>query len=343
MRWLLCALVAMAALGGGLAQADSGPMAARVNGVEISDWRLQRYFGEFLQERGRNPAAIRSPTLYRQLREEALQQLIDRELLWQEAQRRGIRIEDEPLQAAFDERRQAFGSQEQFSSRLADAGFDPLSYRQYLRQELAAQRMFEVLSQSAAPADEEVRQFLEEHREQLRRPETLRARHILLPAAGAEEERRARVLAGRLRAGEAFAGLARRYSRDASAGAGGDLGYFPRGTMVPEFEAVAFAATPGEPAGPVYSRYGWHLILVEERQPAQMPDEAQALSVVRAWLQRQRSSQAGQAGLQRLRAQARIDLAGRGGIPESGESPGQAGQASPPEPGNVATLAGERF
>lgn len=333
--WLgLLVLVAVFA-----AQADE-PLAARVNGVGISDWRLQRYFEEYLATQGRSLGAIRSPTLYGRLRDEALEQLIDRELLWQEAGRRGLVIDEANLDAAVEERRRGFGGAENFSRRLGDAGFDEASYREYLRHELAAQRMYAELSRAEAPSEADVRDFYVARREQLSRPETLRARHILLPAESAEDERRARNLAARLRAGADFEGLARQLSRDASAGAGGDLGYFPRGAMVPEFERVAFASAPGELAGPVHSRYGWHLIRVEAHRPAQEPDEHQALTLVRTWLERQRAREAGQAGLRHLREQARIERAGRGGFPASGEALGQTSGASPPELGKFADSAG---
>ena len=325
-----------------LATAD-GPAVARVNGVEISDWRLQRYFDEFLQQQGRDPAAIRSPTLYARLRDEALQQLIDRELLWQEAQRRGRVLDEAGLDAALDERRHGFGSPEAFARRLEDAGFDAAGYRQYLRQELSAQRLYAELAQAPPPSEAAVRALYQQQRGRLGRPERLRARHILLAAGNAEDERRARALAARLRGGEDFAVLARRYSRDASAGAGGDLGYFPRGAMLPEFETVAFAAPVGDVAGPVRSRYGWHLIRVDEHQAAQAPDEARALPLLRAWLQRRQQHEAARAGLQRLREGARIEYAGRGPFPTSGEHRGQAPGASPPELGNAAEVVGARL
>lgn len=328
---LLALLAALAA------QADE-PLAARVNGVGISDWRLQRYFEEYLATQGRSLGAIRSPTLYGRLRDEALEQLIDRELLWQEAGRRGLLIEEATLDAAVEERRLGFGGAENFSRRLGDAGFDEASYREYLRHELAAQRMYAELSTAEPPSEADVRAFYEARREQLRRPETLRARHILLPAEGAEDERRARNLAMQLRTGADFEALARRFSRDSSAGAGGDLGYFPRGAMVPEFEQVAFASAPGELAGPVHSRYGWHLIRVEEHRAAREPDEKQALAAVRTWLERQRTREAGQLGLRHLREQARIERAERGRFPASGEVLGQASGASPPELGKVAGM-----
>jgi len=77
----------------------------------------------------------------------------------------------------------------------------------------------------------------------------------------------ARELAERARAGEDFEELARDYSDDpGSAQKGGDLGYFPRGRMVREFEEVAFGMKPGDVSDPVLTRFGWHVIKVEDRR-----------------------------------------------------------------------------
>ena len=62
---------------------------ARVNGEEISEFRLERFFAEYLEDQGRAVASIRSPRAYKQLRQAALDALIDKELLWQESHKRG--------------------------------------------------------------------------------------------------------------------------------------------------------------------------------------------------------------------------------------------------------------
>lgn len=78
---LLCLLLVMA----GPSWADVP--AARVNGVEIGLTRLERYFSEYLDAQGRAVTSIRNPGLYKRLRDQALDELIDKELLWQEARR----------------------------------------------------------------------------------------------------------------------------------------------------------------------------------------------------------------------------------------------------------------
>ncbi len=93
----------------------------------------------------------------------------------------------------------------------------------------------------------------------------------------AEEEalKLAREIKARLEAGEDFAQLAKEYSDDpGSADQGGDLGWFGRGVMVPEFEEAAFSLEPGEISDPVKTPFGYHIIQVLEKDPNRPRDEA---------------------------------------------------------------------
>jgi peptidyl-prolyl cis-trans isomerase SurA len=99
------------------------------------------------------------------------------------------------------------------------------------------------------------------------------ARHILLRPSGQLSQNSARAQLAdfkrRIERGEAdFASLAKQYSQDASASAGGDLGWESPGQFVPEFEAVMGKLSPGEIADPMVSRFGVHLIQVLERKQA---------------------------------------------------------------------------
>lgn len=140
-------------------QAEEGPAAAQVNGVAISQLRLERYFADYLQAQGRALTSIRNPSVYKRLREQALTDLIDKELLWQEAQRQGIRVSDSEVQAQVEQLRQALGNAKPFEQRLADAGFDRDSFADYIRHELAAQQVFSQASQVPEPSAADVRAF----------------------------------------------------------------------------------------------------------------------------------------------------------------------------------------
>ena len=99
--------------------------------------------------------------------------------------------------------------------------------------------------------------------------EQVRARHILV-----DDEAAAQTVVERLEAGEDFAALATELSTDNSTKeAGGDLGFFPRGVMVPEFEATAFSLPVGETSPPIETQFGYHVIRVEEREAQrEIPD-----------------------------------------------------------------------
>ncbi|NBA96738.1 SurA N-terminal domain-containing protein [Pseudomonas sp. R5(2019)] len=136
-----------------------GPVAARVNGVEISQMRLEHYFADYLKAEGRAVTSIRSPSVYGRLRSAALDELVDKELLWQEALRQGVVIEDSVVAAEIADLRQAFGSPETFSRRLAEAGFDEQSFADYTRHEMAAQAVYAQLTRVEEPDVEQLKAF----------------------------------------------------------------------------------------------------------------------------------------------------------------------------------------
>ncbi|WP_137808165.1 peptidylprolyl isomerase [Pseudomonas sp. G(2018)] len=293
---------------------SNGQVAARVNGEEISQMRLERYFAEYLEDQGRAVASIRSPSAYKQLRQAALDALIDKELLWQEALKRGVVISDATVQSQVDQTRQAMGGAQVFAQRLEDAGFDEAAYIEYTRRDLAAQQVFSELTRVDAPDEQQVRAFFEEHRAEMNRPEEIQVRHILIKVPqGAEAST---VSAARLRLeairkktseGADFASVARSESEDASASQGGDLGYFPRGRMLPEFEAAAFALAPGAVSEPVRTEVGWHLIYLQNRMEAANVTEERGLDMVRVYLARQKQVKARLQVLAQLRSSNRIE------------------------------------
>lgn len=121
--------------------------------------------------------------------------------------------------------------------------------------------------------DEDIRRYYEENSEEFRREEQVRARHILLQVNDNRTEERAEAelaeIRERVTRGEDFAVLAGEISDDpGSKNRGGDLGFFGRGQMIPEFEEAAFGAEPGSIVGPIRTSFGYHLIQILEKQPA---------------------------------------------------------------------------
>lgn len=141
--------------------------AARVNGTDISNFRLERHFADYLKIQGRQVGAIRSPIAYKRLKREALQQLIDKELLWQEAGRRGVSVADEEVSASLTGLRAAFPNTQAFTRALEEAGFDEVTYRDYLRHELVASRVLDELTETTLPTEADVQAAYESLKLQL--------------------------------------------------------------------------------------------------------------------------------------------------------------------------------
>ena len=121
--------------------------------------------------------------------------------------------------------------------------------------------------------DADLRAHYEDNGEQFESAEQVQARHVLLRSTEgtSNDELRARLeqVRGRIAGGEDFAAVAREVSEDpGSAQRGGDLGFFGRGQMVPEFEQAAFGAEPGALVGPIETQFGLHLIEVTARRDA---------------------------------------------------------------------------
>jgi peptidyl-prolyl cis-trans isomerase D len=134
-----------------------------------------------------------------------------------------------------------------------------------------------------------VQQAYDDRKSEFDQPEQVRARHLLISAkspeggdpakAEAEARTKAAAAAARIQKGEPFEKVAAEVSDDpGSKASGGDLGFFPRGRMVPAFEKAAFELEPGKLSEPVQSPYGFHIIRVEEKRPAKVIpfDEAKA-------------------------------------------------------------------
>lgn len=92
-------------------------------------------------------------------------------------------------------------------------------------------------------------------------PSEVRASHLLVESQKMAEECRQEILAG-----ATFDEVAKRVSKCPSGSRGGDLGYFVRGQMVPQFDKAAFELPIGELSQPVQTQFGWHLITVTDRR-----------------------------------------------------------------------------
>jgi peptidyl-prolyl cis-trans isomerase C len=135
--------------------------------------------------------------------------------------------------------------------------------------------------------DTETKKFYDQQVGAFKPEEEVRARHILV-----ESKDKARELFQKILHGADFAGLAKEHSKDpGSKDQGGELGFFSRGQMVPQFEDAAFKLKPGEIGEPFETQFGWHIVKVDERRQRTAPAFEDVKDRVRASMIHQRAQQ----------------------------------------------------
>jgi peptidyl-prolyl cis-trans isomerase SurA len=214
------------------------------------------------------------------LRRQVLEQLIDDKLIVAEAQRQGLTVSDNEVNRAVEQQLaqkvQELGGEMQFREQLRKENTteDRLrdKYRKDIRLQMLGQRLLaKQFPPKTVPQAEAEAYFKANPKKFPKAPAEVRLQVIQItvtPDSAASAKGRAEVLAAkkRIEAGEKFAKVAADVSDDPnSARSGGDLGFFPQGTMEPAIDAASFSLKVGKLSDPVQTPYGWHILEVMER------------------------------------------------------------------------------
>ncbi len=210
----------------------------------------------------------------RELFDTVLENMIQERLLLARAEEDSIQVDRDVLEDAVRSRMRQVKSEHgdvEFANKLQAAGVAERDVREQLRQEFRKdflrREMYNQLSNSVEVSYGDVIAYREKHADDL--PKLLSISHVVIEAKPSEDQdvavkEQADALLARVRNGENFADLASEFSDDTgSAAQGGDLGYFSRGSMVPEFEESVFNLQPGEVSEPVKTSFGYHIIRCE--------------------------------------------------------------------------------
>lgn len=252
----------------------------------------------------------------RELQRRALDNIIDRILLTQEAEKAGM-VPDEAFMGQYMEMvKSGFPNPDAFQARLRDEGMTEEQLYSELRRDLAISNYMKAsFPDTVNVTPEEARSYYDGHPDEFQSGERVHASHILVRVdAGATEEqkavarRKAERLLSRVRGGEDFATVARDSSDCPSASRGGDLGFFTRGQMVPPFDEAAFGLGTGELSGVVETQFGYHIIRSEEKSPSTpIPYDPSLEGQLTEHLKQERQKAVFERRLEELRAAAKID------------------------------------
>lgn len=226
----------------------------------------------------------------------ALDNLITKVLIENEAKKAGVTVSDQEVDERFDELAADYG----FQMLLQQSGFSEEYVRDYLYIELLVKK---ILAPNVDVSDEALAAYYEENKDRFAIPDRVHTRHILT-----ETEEDAQGVLQRLQDGEDFAAVAAEVSTDPSAAANdGDIGWQERGALVDEYFDAAFAAEPGQIIGPVESIFGFHVIELIAKEEGRSPDLEEVQEDVREALLDEKVGEAMGPWLMELHGNAEID------------------------------------
>jgi parvulin-like peptidyl-prolyl isomerase len=286
---------------------------ATVDGDKISKAQLDEAFDKAAQTRGIKVADLTSEEKIEGYRE-ILDDLITEKLVTKAAA--GVTVPQSEIDAQIAKIRAQFPSEEDFSKQLSQLGQSPAQLTETIKKILQQQHWLEgQIAGKADVTDEEAKKFYEANIAEFQQPDTVKASHILFlvgkddsPEVVNKKLEAAKTAEERAKKGEDFAKLAKELSEEPGAKeSGGDLGFFPKDRMVPEFAEVAFSQKVGDISDPVRTQFGWHIIKVTDKKAAgTLPyDEVKAQLV--AYLKSKKQDAAAQALLKSLRSSAQIE------------------------------------
>ena len=283
---------------------------ARVNGSNIDAVELRRARKVLL--RGQTVPAEQQSALDKQ----AVEQLISAELLYQASAKQEIADLDKQIDAKVAQGKARFKDELEFKKAIKDLEMDEKDLREYTRRDLLISRFVETTFVSkTVVTEDEIRAFYNKNQDKFTRPETVKASHILIgvdSAASADDKKKAREKAEKLRkelaGGADFAALAKGNSTCPSSQQGGDLGFFGKGQMVPPFEKAAFALKPGEISDVVETQFGYHIIKLTEKKPAETTDIKNVKAKIEEYLKGQKVNEAIQKYITDVKKTAKIEI-----------------------------------
>jgi peptidyl-prolyl cis-trans isomerase C len=285
---------------------------ASVNGHDILKGELLSRI-EAVRERVGLPGGALPVQIYRTV----LDDMINLELLYQFSESSEFAATPEEVEKEFADLRAQFPTEEAFQGQLASESMSADQLKAVLKKDLSVQKLVEnKLAARVVVSDADMRRFYDENQDQMREPEQLKLRHILIRVekdATPESKEQARAKIASLReqvvnGGADFAELAKANSEDPSSRDQGGEMVVRRGQTVEPFEKAAFQLKPEEVSSVVETQYGFHIIQLAEAVPARIVPFDDVAGRIEDYLRQQGVRQEVESELEGLRTKASIAL-----------------------------------
>lgn len=293
-------------------------MVASVNDTIITQLEIDREVQILMREYEGKVPPDQMEQLKTMLGKQALDNLINKTLLFQKAENEGIELEEKVANDKLKEIAKLFPTPEEFHKKLTSMGLSEELLRQDIEQNLIIESLLNTITVSLEKTtDGEVETFYNQNPEKFQTGEQVRASHILISTKPEESEdvraqKRLKIakLKGEITNEANFAEAARNHSDCPSKAKGGDLGFFEKGKMVPSFEEAAFQLKAGEVSDIVETQFGYHLIMVTDHKDKHTIPLEELKDKIKSHLDNQKKGQVVNDYLTKLRSSATIKQQG---------------------------------
>lgn len=251
-----------------------------------------------------------------QLRLAVANNIVNQDLLVAEAKKSGT-VSEKEIKEAVDKVVEGYGGKEKLGELLKNI---KTTYEKFAEEVgntyLVRTYLEKTLAKDIKVTDEEIKKQFEQNQAAYAEPEEVRARHILLrleKGASPEEEKKVKEKIEEIRKEATapnadFSALSKKYSQDTTSQNGGDLGFFRKGVMVPEFEQAAFSLKQGEVSEPVKTAFGYHILKVEEKKAAAPASLEKSKDKISQQLRNGKKDQVLRGKIDELRQKAKVQI-----------------------------------
>ena len=235
---------------------------------------------------------------------QALDEIINRELLYQDALAVGMKPDKDKVNAQSEKIRQRFKSEEEYKAALKKESIKEETIRFQIEKEQLVQQLNEKkVVEASRISEEQLKNYYDKNTAQFKQPESVKLRII-----STKDEQKAKDIQEKIKAGDDFGELASNFSEDSYGVKSGDIGYIHKGRMLPDIETAAFKLKTGEVSDLIHTEDSWFLIKVEDKKPEQQLSFEEVKEKLKRQIEADKARELSEKLIADLRAKAKIEV-----------------------------------
>jgi peptidyl-prolyl cis-trans isomerase C len=293
--------------------ASSGKEIASVNGKAISKSQYERRLSVFKKRAAHKGGPLDDAALTT-VKNRILENLIDAEVLYQQSQKEGIKVDDQAINEQIKKMKKRFSDETAYKKAIERMHVSEKEFRTEIQRALAINQLIDTnVRQKITVTDEESKKYYNNNSNLFKQPEQVKISLIWIKVTPDDEEskkiqarKKIEMVQKKVKQGEDFGKLAKAYSEGPNAQREGAWGYLKRGKTADPIRDAAFALNVGEVSGIIETKSGYHLIKVNDKKPAGTTPYKEVIPMIEQHLKKEKEKTEIQGYIENLKKSAKI-------------------------------------